>query len=200
MVLYLHGFLSTPASTKARQLHAALADAGRGAEFVCPALPVSPRAAVELALATIGQEDPARLSIVGSSLGGYYATWLAERLGCRAVLLNPAVRPYENLAARVGRQVEFGTGRAVDIRPEHLEELRALEIPAPSRPQRYLLVAATGDEVLDHRQMIARYAGCRMHIVPGSDHALSDFERHLPEVLRFIAPSPATDGPAHRSS
>jgi len=191
MILYLHGFLSTPASTKARQLQAALAACGHGAEFLCPALPVSPRAAAGLALAAAGLEDPARLCIVGSSLGGYYATWVAEQLGCRAVLLNPAVRPYENLAARIGRQREFGSGRAVDILPEYLDELRALDTPAPSLPQRYLLIAATGDEVLDHRQMIERYAGCHMRIVSGSDHALSDFERHLPEVLRFCGVSPA---------
>jgi predicted esterase YcpF (UPF0227 family) len=122
---------------------------------------------------------------VGSSLGGYYATWLAERLGCRAVLLNPAVRPYEGLRAQVGTRTEFGSGRPVQILPEYLDELRALETGPITQPQRYFLVAATGDEVLDYREMLERYAGCPTELVQGSDHALSDFAQHLPRILRF---------------
>jgi uncharacterized protein len=190
VILYLHGFLSSPASTKARQLRAALERAGQESEFVCPQLPVSPRAAAEVALASAQLEDPARLVAVGSSLGGYYATWLAERLGCRAVLLNPAVRPYENLRSQVGPRTDYA-GRAVQVLPEHLDELRALETPPITQPRRYLLVAATGDELLDYRDMLARYAGCATRLVEGSDHALSDFERHLPEVLRFCGIEPA---------
>jgi predicted esterase YcpF (UPF0227 family) len=167
------------------QLRAALARAGREADFVCPQLPVSPRAAAEIALASAQLEDPQRLAVVGSSLGGYYATWIAERLGCRAVLLNPAVRPYTHLRSRVGEQSDYHTGRTVQVLPEHLDELRALETPPITQPQRYLLVAATGDELLDYREMLERYAGCVTHLVEGSDHALSDFERHLPVVLRF---------------
>ncbi len=188
MILYLHGFLSSPASAKARQLHAALARAGQAGEFLCPQLPVSPRSAAEVALASAQLEDPARLVLVGSSLGGYYATWIAERLGCRAVLLNPAVRPYEHLRARVGVQIDHASGLEVQIHPEYLDELRALETPAITRPQRYLLIAATGDELLDYREMLDRYPGCSTRIVEGSDHALSDFEKYLPEVLRFCAP------------
>jgi hypothetical protein len=185
MILYLHGFLSSPASTKARLLRAALERAGRGGDFACPQLPVSPRAAAEVALATAQLEAPDRLALVGSSLGGFYATWLAERLGCRAVLLNPAVRPHVDLRSRVGMQVDPATGRQVEIPPEALDELAALEVPHITLPQRYLLVAATGDEVLDYRQMLERYAGCPTHLVQGSDHALGDFALHLPRVLRF---------------
>lgn len=185
MILYLHGFLSSPASAKARQLHAAMARAGRAGDFLCPQLPVSPRSAAEVALASAQLEDPGRLVLVGSSLGGYYATWMAERLGCRAVLLNPAIRPYEHLRARVGMQTDYASGRAVQIRPEYLDELRALETRSITQPERYLLVAATGDELLDYREMLARYPGCATRLIEGSDHALSDFERYLPEVLRF---------------
>jgi predicted esterase YcpF (UPF0227 family) len=192
VILYLHGFLSSPASAKARQLQAALAGAGQGGDFVCPQLPVAPRAAAELALAAAQLEDPRRLVLVGSSLGGYYATWLAERIGCRALLLNPAVRPYEHLRAQVGVRVDHGTGQPVQIRPEYLDELRGLETGPVTRPQRYFLVAATGDEVLDYREMLERYAGCPTLLVPGSDHALSDFERHLPQLLPFcLGPAPA---------
>lgn len=193
MILYLHGFLSSPASVKAKQVRSALARAGREADFCCPPLPVSPRAAAEVALASAQLEDPRELSLIGSSLGGYYATWLAERVQCRAVLLNPAVRPYEDLLAHLGWHSDAG-GRRIEVRPEYLDELRALETPRLTDPGRYLLLAATGDEVIDYRQMVAKYAPCRTHVIAGSDHALSDFLQYLPEVLRFCGvslPTPA---------
>jgi len=188
VILYLHGFLSSPASVKAKQVRSALASAGREADFLCPPLPVSPRAAAEVALASAQLEEPRNLSLIGSSLGGYYATWLAERLGCRAVLLNPAVRPYEDLLAHLGWHSDAG-GRRIEVRPEYLDELHALETPRLTDTSRYLLLAATGDEVIDYRQMIAKYADCRMHLIEGSDHALSDFLRYLPEVMRFCGVS-----------
>jgi len=188
VILYLHGFLSSPASTKAKQVRSALTSAGREADFLCPPLPVSPRAAAEVALASAQLEDPRNLSLIGSSLGGYYATWLAERLGCRAVLLNPAVRPHEDLLAHLGWHSDAG-GRRIEVRPEYLDELRALETPRLTDTSRYLLLAATGDEVIDYRQMVAKYADCRMHVIEGSDHALSDFLRYLPEVLCFCGVS-----------
>jgi predicted esterase YcpF (UPF0227 family) len=184
VILYLHGFLSSPGSAKARQLQAALAARGLADEFACPQLPVSPRAAAEVALASAQLEDPARLALVGSSLGGYYATWLAERLGCRAVLLNPAVRPYEQLRSRLGQHTDYA-GAHVEVRAEHLDELRALDVAALTRPQRYLLVAATGDELLDYREMVARYAGCPACVVEGSDHALTGYAGQLERVLEF---------------
>ncbi len=189
MILYLHGFLSSPASAKARQLHEALDRAGCGEDFVCPRLPVSPRAAAEVVLATAQLEDPGRLVIVGSSLGGFYATWLAEAFGGHALLLNPAVRPYELLRDRVGWLQDAG-GTPVEVRPEYLDELRALETRL-TRPERYLLIAATGDELIDYRAMVERYGACPMRILPGSDHALSDFASLLPEVLRFCGVPPA---------
>lgn len=200
MILYLHGFLSSPASVKAQQLRAALTRVGREADFLCPQLPVSPRAAAEVALASAQLEDPAGLSVIGSSLGGYYATWLAERLGCRAVLLNPAIRPYEDLRAHVGWHADPRGGRPVEVRPEFLDELRALETARLTELGRYLVIAATGDEVIDYRQMVAKYEGCTMRIIEGSDHALSDFAAYLPQVLGFCgiqlpAPGPGAGAP-----
>jgi len=190
MILYLHGFLSSPASGKARQMQAAMAALGRADDFLCPALPVSPRAAAENVLALAQLEDPARLSVVGSSLGGFYATWLAERVGCRAVLLNPAIRPYDHLFTEPGWRTDYG-GQTVEIRAEFADELRALETGALTRPERYFLVAATGDEIIDYRDMLERYAGCRTRLIQGSDHGLSDFPAYLPEVLDFCGATPA---------
>ena len=183
MILYLHGFLSSPASAKARLVQSALQQRGRAGDFVCPPLPVSPRSAAELVLALAQLEDPAALCCIGSSLGGYYATWLAEHTGCRAVLLNPAVRPYELLESRLGWQTDYG-GQSVEVRAEFLDELRALEVAVLTRPERYLVFAATGDEVIAYEDMIARYTGCPTRSVE-SDNALGDFAQYLPEVLHF---------------
>jgi predicted esterase YcpF (UPF0227 family) len=192
MILYLHGFLSSPLSGKARQLQAALAALDRADEFLCPPLPVSPRGAAEVALALAQLEDPARLCVVGSSLGGYYATWLAERVACRVVLLNPAIRPYQHLFTEPGWRTDYA-GQKVEIRAEYADELRALEVAALTGRDRYLLLAATGDAIIDYRDMVERYAGCRTRLIQGSDHALSDFPAYLPEVLDFCGITPATD-------
>jgi predicted esterase YcpF (UPF0227 family) len=185
LILYLHGFRSSPTSKKASLLRAALAARGRGPEFVCPQLPASPSAAIATARAAIANSDPERLRLIGSSLGGYYATWLAELIGCRAVLLNPAIRPYDDLRAYLGQQTVYFSDQTIDMRPEYLDQLLALDTPRISRPERYLLVAATGDELIDYRSMVAKYAGCHQRIIDGSDHSLSDFAHYLDEVLAF---------------
>jgi predicted esterase YcpF (UPF0227 family) len=185
MILYLHGFRSSPRSTKAQRLRAALQARGREGDFACPQLPVSPRGALNVARAAASLESPARLAVIGSSLGGYYATWLAEQLGCRAVLLNPAVTPERDLATQLGRQPVFFSDQTIELTTDHLAELRGAQTPCISRPQRYFLIAATGDEVLDWTAMVAKYAGCRQRVIEGSDHALSDFDRYVDEVLDF---------------
>jgi len=185
VIIYLHGFRSSPLSRKATQIRTALEARGLAGEYVCPALPASPRAAVRVALAAAQMEDLDRLSLIGSSLGGYYATWLAEKLGCRAVLLNPAINPARDLQAHLGRQPVYFTDQSIDMRPEYLDELREIDTPHISLPERYFLVAASGDELIDYRTMVARYPGCRQRVIQGSDHALSDFDEYLPEVLAF---------------
>lgn len=184
MLIYLHGFRSSPSSFKARLLAQRMAELGRSDQFACPALPVSPREAVAQIEAdwSPGPDD----TLIGSSLGGCYATCLAERHGCRAVLLNPSTRPAASLARHVGVQTQYhDPSQTFELLPAHLDELAALQVTAISRPERYLLVAATGDEVLDWREMVAFYAGARQIVVQGSDHGLSDFDRHLPAVLAF---------------
>ena len=163
----------------------AMATRGMIDDFVCPQLPASPRAAAQLIEATARLEDPQRLALIGSSLGGYYATWLAERTGCRAALLNPAITPYEDLRDHVGTQPVFFSEQTIEVKPEYMDELRALDTPRVTRPDRYLLVAATGDQVIDWRTMAAKYAGCRQRIIDGSDHEISDFLAYLDEVLAF---------------
>ena len=182
MLIYIHGFNSSPASSKAQLLKARLEALGRGAEFAAPVQPHSPAQAAAL-LDTVAIRNPGA-ALVGSSLGGYYATWLAEKHGLKAVLLNPAVRPYELLAPHVGRQKNFHTGEEYDFTTQHVAELQSLEVDRIS-PERYLLLAATGDEVLDYRTAVTRYQGCRQIVIEGSDHGLSDFGNCVDAVLEF---------------
>ncbi|HYG46140.1 MAG TPA: YqiA/YcfP family alpha/beta fold hydrolase [Bordetella sp.] len=198
MILYLHGFRSSPESFKARLMAQALAARGLGGEhdWQCPQLPASPRQALDLALGLargqLAQADsPRRLTIIGSSLGGYYATWLAEQLDCKAVLLNPAVEAARDLATQVGQYRMYHSDAPFEFRAEYVDELAAARVAAITQLERYFLLAATGDQVLDWREMQARYAGCRQRIVQGSDHGLSDFDRWLPEVLDFALELPA---------
>ena len=185
MIVYLHGFRSSPASFKAQLLERRMAELGRSAELACPALPVSPREAIDLVASRwpLGPDD----TLVGSSLGGCYATHLAERHGCRAVLLNPATRPAARLAAYLGPQTMYhDPSSRFELTQAHLDEVAAIQVGRITRPQRYFLLAATGDELLDWREMRARYAGASLRLVEGSDHALSDFDAHLPALLGFL--------------
>jgi predicted esterase YcpF (UPF0227 family) len=182
-LIYIHGFNSSPASFKARVLRDALAQRAPACAFLAPALPHAPAAAARL-LDALAAAHP-RAMLVGSSLGGYYATWLAERHDLRAVLINPAVRPYELLAGHVGMQTNLHTGEQYEFTPAHVAELRALE-PAAIGPHRYLLMVETADEVLDYRLAVDRYRGARQCVIEGGDHGFSDFAAHLAPVMAFL--------------
>jgi predicted esterase YcpF (UPF0227 family) len=196
-ILYLHGFRSSPRSYKARVVHERMARAGRAHELICPQLPASPKAAMDLVL-TLAERHAARgpdgLAIIGSSLGGFYATWLAERFGCRAALVNPAVDPLANLERHVGVSTAWHSDEPFEFKREYIDELAALKVDGITQPERYFLLAATGDEVLDYRDMVRHYAGARQHVIEGGDHAVSDFEQYVDEVLAFCGgPSAGSD-------
>jgi predicted esterase YcpF (UPF0227 family) len=188
MILYLHGFRSSPRSFKARVVHERMTALGRANDLICPQLPASPKAAMDLALLLAERYAPDNLAIVGSSLGGFYATWLAERLGVRAVLLNPAVDPASSLDKHVGVTTNWHSDAPFEFRREYVDELAALKVDRITRPERYFLIAATGDEVLDYRDMVAHYPGARQHVIDGSDHAISEFPQYVDEVLAFCQP------------
>lgn len=186
-LLYLHGFRSSPQSFKAQRLAQWMRAHRPDVHWWCPQLPPSPAAAVRLLEDGTAAWPREATAVVGSSLGGFYATVMAERLGCRAAVINPAVEPARDLARHIGEQTAFhDPTQHFFFRPEFVAELRALRPATLSRPQRYLAVIATGDEVLDWREMRDRYAACQLHVVHGSDHALSDFEQHLPALLNFL--------------
>lgn len=185
MILYLHGFRSSPQSFKARVLADRMQALGLAVQWICPQLPASPAEAIALAQDLVRHIPAGELTIVGSSLGGFYATWLAEQIGCRAVVLNPAVKPPQDLASYVGVSTHYHSGEPFEFKAAYVDQLRALTMDAITQPGRYFLIAATGDEVLDWRDMVAHYAGARQLVIEGSDHGISEFADYADQVLAF---------------
>jgi len=184
MIFYLHGFNGGPQSTKAQVLKRCLDARGLGAQFACPQLPHHPDAAIALVEREIARHPAGAVTLVGSSLGGFYATHLAERHAVRAVLVNPAVRPQRDLERYLGVQRHLYTGEEYELTRGHIDAWRRLDVAA-IHPERYLLLVETGDELLDYREAVAKYAGCRQVVVEGGDHSLASFPQHLPLVLGF---------------
>jgi hypothetical protein len=187
-LLYLHGFRSSPQSTKARMVRQRVAARHPGVTLWCPQLPPSPRDAMALVMQGVAHWPRATMAVAGSSLGGFYATWVAEQTGCRAVLLNPAVNPARDLARHIGEQVAWhDPDERFFFRPEFVDELRALDAGPLRQPANYFAVIAQGDELLDWREMAQRYAGAHLKLIEGSNHALSDFAAHIDAVFDFLA-------------
>jgi hypothetical protein len=184
MILYIHGFLSSPQSFKARLIAERLANLGLPDAFACPTLTGDP-AEIVANIERAVRESPDEPALIGSSLGGFYATHVAERFGLKTVLLNPAVRPYNLLHDYLGVQRNLYTGEEIVVEPRHLEELRALDVETLIDPSRYFLIATTGDEVLDYRHALEKYQGARQLVIEGGDHSLDDFPDYLDDVLRF---------------
>jgi predicted esterase YcpF (UPF0227 family) len=189
MILYLHGFRSSPRSFKARVVGERMKALGRADELICPQLPASPKQAMALVLTLVERYPANELAVIGSSLGGFYATWLAERIGCRAALLNPAVDPLKDLDKHVGVTTEYHSDKPFEFKREYIGELGELKVGGITQPERYFLLTATGDEVLDYRDMVARYAGARQLVIEGSSHALPEFADLVDDVLAFCLPA-----------
>ncbi len=186
-LVYLHGFRSSPQSAKARITAAWMQQHRPDVEWWCPQLPPSPREAMQLLLDRVSGWPATTSGVIGSSLGGFYATALAERSGCHAVLLNPAVDPARDLATYIGETTAWHSDERFFFKPEFIAELRQIAPASLSKLSRYFAIIAKGDEVLSWVEMSERYAGCRVTLLEGGDHALSDYEAtHLPEVTGFL--------------
>ena len=186
-LLYLHGFRSSPRSTKAQLVRQRIEAQYPQVTLWCPQLPPSPREAMAMVVQGIADWPRKRMAVVGSSLGGFYATWVAEQTGCRAALLNPAVDPARDLAKYIGEQTNWHDPQErFFFRPEFVDELHALSCPAITHPERYFALIAKGDEVLDWREMTGRYPGAQIRLLEGSDHAISEFAEHLDDILAFL--------------
>jgi len=184
MIVYLHGFNSSPQSHKARLMAEFMATLGLAAHYARPALPPLAGEAIAVVEALMSRHGQAPWCFVGSSLGGFYATHLAEKHDARAVLLNPAVDPHVGLRAYLGEQKNLHTGEPYGLTEAHLRAWESFVEPHVT-PARYLLIVETGDEVLDYRKATARYRGAEQIVIPGGDHSLQSFPQHLPRILAF---------------
>lgn len=189
-LLYLHGFRSSPQSTKARKMASVvqrLRQQGLDLTWACPQLPPSPMQAITELRELVALWPRMSTVVIGSSLGGFYATVLAESMGFRAALINPAVNPARDLARHIGEQTAFhDPTERFYFRPEFIAQFEALSPHPIARPDHYWTLIAKGDEVLDWREMFAYYEGTLITLLDGSDHAVSDFDAHLPALLNWI--------------
>jgi uncharacterized protein len=184
MLIYLHGFNSSPGSHKAQVLKRYMEERDLGDQYSCPALPYMPMRAIALVEAEIARHPRESTTLIGSSLGGFYSTYLAERHDLRAVLINPAVYPHVGLRAYLGVQRNLYTQRQYELDEEHLRQWEKLYLPS-IRAQRYLLLLETGDEVLDYREAVEKYRGARQIVIAGGAHSLASFPEHIPLILDF---------------
>ena len=189
-LVYLHGFNSSPRTVKGRKLAAAAAVLDEPPRVHVPALHHRPALAMRDVRAWVEANVADRtvltsLTFVGSSLGGFYATWLAEHYGARGIVINPSVRPASSLAAHLGPQRNLHTGEAWELTPEHFAELESLSVPSLTRMDRYFLLMRSGDELIDWRDAVARYAGAWQYVLGGGNHGWEDIDDEIPSILRF---------------
>lgn len=190
ILVYLHGFNSSPASHKARLLHQYIrnefGDAAVDQRLITPEIPPVPDDAVELLAGLVEDlQQQHSVALAGSSLGGFYATWLAERFNCRAVLINPAVRPHALLEKYLGENINYYTSEHWILNQEHIQQFRELDVERITDPERYLLLAQKGDETLDYRQAIDKYRDCPSLVEEGGNHSFVGFEQHIGRILAF---------------
>lgn len=202
-MVYAHGFRSSPRSFKAQFIAQWLQAHRPDIVWFCPQLPASPHAAAEMLFNAVHAWPKHSTAVLGSSLGGFYATWLGALMGCRTVLLNPAVHPARDLVAYIGTQTAWhNPHELVTFESRFIEELKTLyvglgrkalgdvsaseDVALLQDTHSLLNIVATGDEVLSWQEMVARYPFAQLHLIEGSDHGISDFEQHFPVVKTYL--------------
>ncbi len=189
LLVYLHGFRSSPRSSKAvmtGEAIKALSSIDHSYEWYCPQLLASPKQSMQMVTSHIDQSNADQIIVIGSSLGGFYTNYLAEKYQCKGIALNPAVYAARELEPHVGMMTEYDSDKPFDFKAEYIDELRTLQVEKISEPRRYFLIAAKGDELLDWKEMVAFYSGAKQLVLEGSDHGIADYADHLPKVLEFI--------------
>ena len=191
LIVYLHGLRSSPNSSKAQltgEAIASLVKDGQAIEWYCHQLPPSPQAAMTMVKQKIAETKAKDLCIIGSSLGGFYATYLAEQYPhAKAIMLNPAVRAARELAPYVGQLTAYDSDEPFDWRAEYVEQLKEQQVEEITHAERYFLLAAKGDELLDWHEMVEHYPGAKHLIIEGSDHGITEYPQYLDQVVAFAA-------------
>ncbi|SEK67734.1 hypothetical protein SAMN05216262_10294 [Colwellia chukchiensis] len=184
-ILYIHGFNSSPQSMKAELSRHYFQQHHPEITFYCPQIATSPNAAIDQLDAIIASEPNAKWLLMGSSLGGYFATYLAEKYQLKAVLINPAVKPYELLEDYIGPQINPYTQERYQVKRQHISDLKALEQVKISK-NNYLVMVQTGDEVLDYQQAVEKYHQCQLKISQGGDHSFVNYAATLDDTASFF--------------
>jgi len=188
MLLYIHGFNSSPQSHKASIFKQWITKQYPVIAYEVPYLKPYPADAIaqleQLVESYLSRQEP--IGLVGSSLGGFYAAWLAEKYDLRAVLVNPAVRPFELLGKYIGENKNFYNDDHYLFEQKHVDELKTFYVPQHKYPENILLMVQTGDESLDFREATAKYTASQNIIEYGGDHGFRDFERWLHYILQFL--------------
>ena len=185
-ILYIHGFNSSPQSTKALQTQQYFKEYLPNVEVFVPDVAVSPNQAIALLTEIILSNQSSDWCLMGSSLGGFFATHLAEKFKLPAVLINPAIKPYELFAEYIGEQVNPYSGKVLTVTEAHMHELKLLRVHEIVEKSRYYLLTQTGDEILDYRQGVALFAGCQQFIHQGGDHSFVNYQQMLPNIVKFF--------------
>lgn len=187
LLLYIHGFNSSPLSHKAQVMAAYCKQYRPDITVIAPRLPSYPsQAAAYLTQIIEEHKETHQIGLVGSSLGGYLSTWLHAQYGVKAVLVNPAVKPYELLTDYLGKQVNPYTQEEYFLEEKHMEELLALQVAALDPVDGLWLLQQEGDEVLDYRQAVDKYSACKQTVEKGGDHSFVDFERYPEQIIQFL--------------
>ena len=188
LLLYIHGFNSSPLSHKANVMKEYCAQHRPDIKVVVPQLPCFPEQAAQCLLDLVEQyRNDYQIGLVGSSLGGYMSTWLNSQFGFKAVVVNPAVKPYELLLDYLGEQENPYTHERYILEPHHIDELKVLDVAELSNPSDFWLLQQTEDEVLDYRQAVEKFAQSKQTVEPGGDHSFVDFERYPQQIIEFLA-------------
>ncbi|BDR14597.1 esterase YqiA [Vibrio sp. STUT-A11] len=187
LLLYIHGFNSSPLSMKANLMREYCQQHRPDIKVIIPQLPCFPQLAAQLLLEIVEQyQKDYRIGLVGSSLGGFMSTWLNSQFGFKAVVVNPAVRPYELLVDYLGEQTNPYTNETYTLETCHIDELKALDVQSIASPDSFWLLQQTGDEVLDYRQAVNKFAQSKQTVEQGGDHSFVSFERYPAKIIEFL--------------